>query len=71
MCGIIISDLVIPKNASKFVEKRGPDDTNEISYKDINFVHFLLHLTGKKTLQPIWESKIYDGNCKTYLLERV
>ena len=34
MCGIIISDLVIPKNASKFVEKRGPDDTNEISYKD-------------------------------------
>ena len=44
MCGIIVSDLVIPKNAYKFVEKRGPDNTNEISYQDINFVHFLCHL---------------------------
>jgi len=25
----------------------------------------------KQSFQPIWESKIYDGNCKTYLLERV
>ena len=69
MCGIIISDLVIPKNASKFVEKRGPDDTNEISYKDINFVHFLLHLTGKKTLQPLIDNNIvciFNGEIYNY-----
>ena len=58
MCGIIVSDLSIHKNAYKFVEKRGPDSTNEISYKDINFVHFLLHLTGKKILQPLIDNNI-------------
>ncbi len=69
MCGIIISDLSIPKKAYKFVEKRGPDNTNEISHKDINFVHFLLHLTGEKRIQPIKDDNIvciFNGEIYNY-----
>ena len=69
MCGIIVSDLPIPKNAYKFVEKRGPDNTNEVRYNDINFVHFLLHLTGLKRIQPIIENNIaciFNGEIYNY-----
>jgi len=69
MCGILISDLSIPKNAYKFVEKRGPDNTNEVRYNDINFVHFLLHLTGEKRIQPIIENNIaciFNGEIYNY-----
>ena len=40
MCEIIISSITIPENAKKFVEKRGPDKTNAITYNNINFLHF-------------------------------
>jgi len=69
MCGIIISDITIPKTAYRFVEKRGPDAVNNISYNGINFVHFLLHLTGEKILQPIISENIiciFNGEIYNY-----
>jgi asparagine synthetase B (glutamine-hydrolysing) len=69
MCGIIISSLKIPEKAYKFVERRGPDETNIKEYKNINFVHFLLHLTGIKTLQPVIEDDIvciFNGEIYNY-----
>ncbi len=71
MCGIIISSITIPENAKKFVEKRGPDKTNAITYNNINFLHFLLHLTGEQTLQPLidYENEIvviFNGEIYNY-----
>ena len=71
MCGIIISSITIPENAKKFVEKRGPDKTNAITYNNINFLHFLLHLTGEQTIQPLidYENEIlviFNGEIYNY-----
>jgi len=69
MCGIIVSTLNIPDDCNKFIENRGPDETNRVSYNNINFVHFLLHLTGDKTLQPIIENNrvcIFNGEIYNY-----
>lgn len=69
MCGIIVSTLDIPLQAYKFVKNRGPDESNIIKYRDINFAHFLLHLTGEKTLQPIIQEDIvciFNGEIYNY-----
>ena len=72
MCGIIVSSIQIPINAYKFVENRGPDNTNIIEYNNINFIHFLLHLTGEYTLQPLIDkiddiAVIFNGEIYNYL----
>tara|TARA_B100001769_G_scaffold183661_1_gene145319 strand:+ start:19431 stop:20756 length:1326 start_codon:yes stop_codon:yes gene_type:complete len=71
MCGIIISNLNIPKSAFKYIENRGPDNTNIVKYKEITFIHFLLHLTGSKTLQPLIDETeniviIFNGEIYNY-----
>jgi asparagine synthetase B (glutamine-hydrolysing) len=69
MCGIIVSNLNIPLNSYKFISNRGPDYTNTITNSGINFVHFLLHLTGKLTPQPIIDNKIvciFNGEIYNY-----
>ena len=53
MCGIIISSLEIPLSSIKFVKNRGPDEMNIANHHDIHFMHFLLHLTGERTAQPV------------------
>ena len=53
MCGIIVSSLDVPENSYNLIQKRGPDNTSKITYNNIHFIHFLLHLTGEKTIQPI------------------
>lgn len=69
MCGILISSLEIKKEAHKNTKNRGPDGANLFSYKGYNFVHFLLSLTGEKTLQPIMEDDIlcmFNGEIYNY-----
>ncbi len=67
MCGIIVSTEDIKQNADIFLKNRGPDFTNKITYKNINFVHYLLHLTGEKTTQPlICNNKVCIFNGEIY-----
>lgn len=69
MCGIIISSLEIPLTAYKYIENRGPDNTNKLFYNNFNFVHFLLHLTGDITQQPIVDDNIlciFNGEIYNY-----
>ena len=58
MCGIIVSTSDIPQNALQFINNRGPDSIHSLNINNINFVHFLLHLTGIKTPQPIIQDSI-------------
>uniref|UniRef100_A0A6C0JRM9 Glutamine amidotransferase type-2 domain-containing protein n=1 Tax=viral metagenome TaxID=1070528 RepID=A0A6C0JRM9_9ZZZZ len=69
MCGIIISTLDIPTNAYNLINNRGPDYTNVINLNGINFVHFLLNLTGELTHQPIIDNNIiciFNGEIYNY-----
>ena len=69
MCGIIISNLTIPNNSYKFINNRGPDKTNIVNYNNITFVHFLLHLAGELTVQPIISKNvvyIFNGEIYNY-----
>lgn len=71
MCGIIISSIDIKnkKEVYKYVKKRGPDQLNEVKYNGINFVHFLLYLTGELTLQPVIKNDIvciFNGEIYNY-----
>lgn len=69
MCGIIVSSLDIPNNAYKFIQNRGPDYTNINNFNGINFIHFLLHLTGEITYQPIVDNNIvciFNGEIYNY-----
>lgn len=52
MCGIIVSSIDIPNNYN-FIQNRGPENTNKVTINNINFIHFLLHLTGEKIFQPL------------------
>jgi len=69
MCGIIVSNLNIPLNAYNFISNRGPDYTNAVNTGGYNFVHFLLHLTGQLTPQPIIDNNIvciFNGEIYNY-----
>lgn len=69
MCGIIVSSLKIPENCDKYIKNRGPDYVSKITHNNINFIHYLLHLTGDKTPQPIIENNIvciFNGEIYNY-----
>ena len=69
ICGIIVSTSDIPQNALQFINNRGPDNTHSLNINNINFVHFLLHLTGIKTPQPIIQDSIvciFNGEIYNY-----
>jgi asparagine synthetase B (glutamine-hydrolysing) len=69
MCGIIVSSLKVSDDACKFISKRGPDYKNEIIFDNINFIHFLLHLTGNITYQPLIQDNIvciFNGEIYNY-----
>lgn len=69
MCGIIVSNLHIPSNCYDLIKNRGPDYINKIKYNNIDFVHFLLHLTGEQTIQPIIDDGIvclFNGEIYNY-----
>ena len=69
MCGIIVSNLNVPEKSYNLIQNRGPDSISKITYNDIHFIHFLLHLTGEKTLQPIIDNDIvciFNGEIYNY-----
>ena len=69
MCGIIVSNLHINSEYFKYILNRGPDYTNHKNINGINFVHFLLHLTGEITYQPIIDDNIvciFNGEIYNY-----
>ena len=69
MCGIIISSKDVPLSSYRYIKNRGPDETNKIQYNGINFIHFLLHVTGKKTVQPLVQNNIlciFNGEIYNY-----
>ena len=69
MCGIIVSTLDIPEKAEKFIKNRGPDNRNKVRHNNIHFIHYLLHLTGEVTLQPVIDNNIvciFNGEIYNY-----
>ena len=54
MCGILLTTRGIENLPSiiEFLKYRGPDETNHVSIRGLNFVHTLLSMTGPPTLQP-------------------
>jgi len=54
MCGILLTTRGIEDLPTiiEFLKFRGPDQTNIISIKGLNFVHTLLSMTGPPTAQP-------------------
>lgn len=69
MCGIIVSSLPIPENAEKYVKNRGPDNKNIVTVNNITFIHYLLHLTGIKTMQPVIQNNVvcvFNGEIYNY-----
>lgn len=69
MCGIVVSSLDIPAGCERYVKNRGPDYTNSVTMNGIHFVHYLLHITGEKTYQPIRDDNImciFNGEIYNY-----
>ncbi len=60
MCSFGVTNSDIDIHKSNIISKnRGPDETTSITYNKIQFLHNLLHLTGKKTTQPFIKNDIY------------
>jgi len=69
MCGIIVSSVDIPEYSDKYIKNRGPDYTNKITHRGIHFVHYLLHITGMETHQPLIDNNIvciFNGEIYNY-----
>jgi asparagine synthetase B (glutamine-hydrolysing) len=71
MCGIIVSTIDVPENSYNLIQKRGPDNISKVTYNNIHFIHFLLHLTGEKTIQPIIDNDndiicLFNGEIYNY-----
>lgn len=71
MCSIGVTNTnqsLLDSNESS--QRRGPDNTNVISYNNIQFLHNLLHLTGELTSQPFYKNDIvalFNGEIYNYL----
>lgn len=71
MCSIGVTNIkqsLLDSNKSS--QRRGPDDTNIVSYNNIQFLHNLLHLTGDLTSQPFYKNDIvalFNGEIYNYL----
>jgi len=71
MCSFSFStcpyDIDILKANNLFLKKRGPDHTEVTVHKDFCSVHNLLHITGSKTLQPLFcNDSFYFFNGELY-----
>ena len=59
MCGILVSTKEISDPINALLVNRGPDYTNIKKDNGINFVHTLLSMTGKFTIQPVVKNNVY------------
>lgn len=71
MCSIGVTNIKQSLlSSNKFSQYRGPDNTNIVSYENIQFLHNLLHLTGEITTQPFYKNNIavvFNGEIYNYL----
>ena len=74
MCGIFATsrDIADLENLTEFLWRRGPDATNHLNYRGISFVHTLLSMTGKLTIQPFIDGEkdlvaFFNGEIYNYL----
>ena len=60
MCSFVVTNesLEAYEEAKRFAKFRGPDQTNLEKFDGINFLHYLLHITGEYTLQPIIDDDV-------------
>ncbi len=73
MCSIFLYNFKVTKNllddANQLLKLRGPDQTHILENSPFTFVHNLLAITGRKTLQPFVEGNIvalYNGEIYNY-----
>ena len=73
MCGFLYASFKIDeellKNSEDLVQRRGPDHTNVEYIDGETFVHYLLHITGEKTPQPLKSENlklVYNGEVYNY-----
>lgn len=73
MCGFLYASFKIDeellKSSEDLVQRRGPDHTNVEYIDGETFVHYLLHITGEKTPQPLKSGNIklvYNGEVYNY-----
>jgi len=71
MCSFVFTNQQIKneEELNKFIKLRGPDNTNKISINGFTFIHNLLSITGKFTIQPFVEDDIvlvYNGEIYNY-----
>ena len=74
MCGILATSREIEdlQEVIEFLKRRGPDATNHLQYRGISFVHTLLSMTGKLTIQPFIDGEndlvaFFNGEIYNYL----
>ena len=74
MCGIFATsrDIADLEHLTEFLWRRGPDATNHLNYRGISFVHTLLSMTGKLTIQPFIDGEkdlvaFFNGEIYNYL----
>lgn len=71
MCSFIVTNKEIKDidYINYYTKKRGNDYTNSVKIKDYTFIHNLLHITGKFTIQPNIEEDIvcvFNGEIYNY-----
>lgn len=72
MCSIFTTNKKISDELlhDHLLERRGPDQTNIVKKDNFIFVHYLLSMTGKHTIQPIIDDNIvclFNGEIYNYL----
>lgn len=71
MCSFVFTNQEIKNEneINKFIKLRGPDYTNKVTINKFTFIHNLLSITGKFTIQPFIKNDIvlvYNGEIYNY-----